>query len=201
MTANVRVVVEQRESALKVVNAALRFRPAGAADARPAGEANAATPAAGEPPSASQAAQFRRRLFETLRPDETQKSKLEEILADARRKTIQLRESSDAIERRRQLERVRAESRLRIGEILTPAQKPLYERLLAEFAGRDAGSFAGRLWVLEAGQPKALDVRLGLTDGSSTELVAGPLAEGAEVIVGLAAGAERREALPRPRLF
>jgi hypothetical protein len=49
-------------------------------------------------------------------------------------------------------------------------------------------------------------VRLGLTDGSATELVAGPLAEGAEVIVGLfdAARSANQPAgggLPRARFF
>ena len=34
MTANVRIVVDTRENVLKVPNAALRYRPAGAADAR-----------------------------------------------------------------------------------------------------------------------------------------------------------------------
>ena len=57
--------------------------------------------------------------------------------------------------------------------------------------------------MLEGGQPKAADVRLGLTDGSSTELVSG-LAEGAEVIVGTAdarAGAAAGGGLPRGRFF
>jgi HlyD family secretion protein len=43
----------------------------------------------------------------------------------------------------------------------------------------------GRLWVPGPdGQPKAVEVRTGLTDGSSTELLEGPLKEGDEVIVG-----------------
>jgi HlyD family secretion protein len=37
------------------------------------------------------------------------------------------------------------------------------------------------------GEPRPRDVRLGLTDGSATELVAGELTEGMEVIVGTAA--------------
>jgi HlyD family secretion protein len=60
--------------------------------------------------------------------------------------------------------------------------------------------------VLEAGEPKAIDVRLGLTDGSSTELVGGGLAEGAEVIIGVgdARAAPAQPAgggLPRGRFF
>jgi HlyD family secretion protein len=43
----------------------------------------------------------------------------------------------------------------------------------------------GRLWVPGPdGQPKAVEVRTGLTDGSSTEILEGPLKEGDEVIIG-----------------
>lgn len=49
--------------------------------------------------------------------------------------------------------------------------------------GRDAGG--GRVWVLGGdGKPKAIPVKLGLTDGSMTELLEGEVAEGTEVIVG-----------------
>lgn len=59
--------------------------------------------------------------------------------------------------------------------------------------GRDATQ--GRIYVLDGqGKPRALSVRLGVSDGSMTELLAGSaadaeLAEGAEVIVGSKAGA------------
>ena len=45
----------------------------------------------------------------------------------------------------------------------------------------------GRVYVLEDGEPRPRDVRLGLGDGSTTELVAGELAEGMQVVVGTAA--------------
>jgi hypothetical protein len=49
---------------------------------------------------------------------------------------------------------------------------------------------------------KPVDVRLGLSDGTSTELLGAALDEGADVVVGLAAGGDRRDAgLPRLRLF
>jgi HlyD family secretion protein len=53
---------------------------------------------------------------------------------------------------------------------------------------------AGRVWTLREGEPTPVEVRLGLTDGTSTELIAGALAEGAEVIVGV--GKARAEAGP-----
>jgi HlyD family secretion protein len=107
MTANVRIVVEHRESALKVPNAALRFRPPEAADA----------------PTARQA------------------------------------------------------------------------------KGTRTGGAAGRVWTLEDGRAKPLEVRLGLSDGASTELLGDLLAEGKEVIVGMAAAEKRDSGLPRMRLF
>ena len=43
----------------------------------------------------------------------------------------------------------------------------------------------GRLWIPGPdGQPKAVAVRTGLTDGTSTELLEGPLKEGDEIIIG-----------------
>jgi len=181
MTANVRIVVERRESVLKVANAALRFRP----NASP--EAKAAAEAAPVPQAGGQAVQqFRQRLLEETKPDESQKARLEEILNEARQRVAQLRDLKGDAERRRQVERIRAESRARILEVLTPAQRPAYERLLAEMGGRGPAA-AGRVWVLgDDGQPKPVDVRLGLSDGTSTELVEGPLREGAEVILGAA---------------
>jgi len=60
---------------------------------------------------------------------------------------------------------------------------------------------AGRVWMIgEEGQPKPVDVRIGLTDGTSTEFVEGPLTEGAEVILGIGnPAAETKNETPRRR--
>jgi HlyD family secretion protein len=110
MTANVRIVVEQRENALKIPNAALRFRPAQASEGQ--------------------------------------------------------------------------------GRAHAPSGR----------TNRNAGRSAS-VWVLEAGNLKEVDLRLGLSDGLSTEIVDGPLAEGSSVIVGLAAADSRGTGLPRFRIF
>ncbi|MCM5569254.1 efflux RND transporter periplasmic adaptor subunit [Burkholderiaceae bacterium FT117] len=44
---------------------------------------------------------------------------------------------------------------------------------------------SARLWLLENGEPRSIEVRTGLGDGSSTEVHSPELAEGAQVIVGL----------------
>jgi hypothetical protein len=59
------------------------------------------------------------------------------------------------------------------------------------------------VYVLENGAPKPLDVRLGLSDGMSTEVVSG-LDENAEVVIGAAdarGAASATGGLPRMRLF
>ena len=54
----------------------------------------------------------------------------------------------------------------------------------------------------EDGSPKAISVRLGLTDGSMTELVSGDIKEGTEVIVGQqTANTPKPAGAPGPRLF
>jgi HlyD family secretion protein len=200
MTANVRVTVDSRASVLKVPNAALRFRPAGTQDAKPAAEAN--------PQAAGGAAmqQFRARIAEELKPDDSQKAKLEEIFTESRQKFARVRDVANEGERRRQVERIRAETNARIGEILKPEQKEAWERVLAE-AGSRSRPVAGRVWSLQEGEPVAIEVRLGLTDGTSTEVMGG-LAEGAEVIVavgdgrsGAASSTPGAGGGPRGRLF
>jgi HlyD family secretion protein len=200
MTANVRIVVENRASALKVPNAALRWRPAGASDSKAPADAPPPQQAGGQAVQ-----QFRARIAEELKPTEAQQAQLEEIFVESRQKFGRVRDVPSEGERRRLLERIRAETNARIAEILMPEQKPAWERLLAESGSRGSAA-AGRLYVLENGQPKSVEVRLGLTDGSTTELVGGPLAEGAEVIIGVAeAGRSSGQApsggLPRGRFF
>jgi HlyD family secretion protein len=103
--------------------------------------------------------------------------------------------------RRKEAERIRSETNARIAEILTAEQRPAWERLLAE-AGTRGPSSAGRVYVLEGGAPKALDVRLGLSDGMSTEVISG-VNEGMEVVIGTADAAKPAAGggLPRGRFF
>lgn len=62
----------------------------------------------------------------------------------------------------------------------------------------------GQIWVQENGALKSVDVRLGLADGTNTELLGGPLAPGAAVVTGVTVGdATQTTATPaaRPTLF
>src|SRR5919108_271766 len=81
-----------------------------------------------------------------------------------------------------EVERIRSETNARIAEILTAEQRPTWERLLAESGARGQAT-VGRVYVLENGEPQPLDVRLGMSDGMSTEVLNG-LRESQEVIIG-----------------
>jgi HlyD family secretion protein len=150
MTANVRVVTEQRADVLKVPNAALRMRIAGV---EPPQRAKPAAQAASAAPGAALAATLPAAPAAHTGP------------------------AGSHAEGAEGTEGARSASR-------------------------------GRVYVLDAtGKPRALNVRLGVSDGSMTELLLGPksaadLAEGAEVIVGTksaAAGSAPRPAAGGPR--
>src|SRR5262249_10101468 len=65
------------------------------------------------------------------------------------------------------------------GQKWDPANKVSLDRPKQEVLRR------GRVWVLNSqGQPEARTLLLGITDGSSTEVVSGPLQAGDQVVVG-----------------
>jgi HlyD family secretion protein len=99
---------------------------------------------------------------------------------------------------------IRNESRLRIEDILRPEQKPRYAEIMAEQGGRGGQQTSGRVWVLEDGKPKAIEVRVGLTDGTATEISGAGIAEGMELLSGTqpAAGSAAQPAKGGPpRMF
>jgi HlyD family secretion protein len=213
MTANVRVVTDMRENVLKVPNSALRVRIAGVEPAAEAPAAGASAPVAAAPPGAGGGAntEFRNRVVNGLQLSAEQTAKVDAVYAELRPKFGALRDLTSE-ERPKARERLLSEVRARIGDVLTPEQKVKYSGLVAESASRT--STRGRIYLLdEQGKPVALNVRLGITDGTSTELLvsgtspdAARLSEGAAVITGLqssttaGAGAAPKAAAPTPRM-
>jgi HlyD family secretion protein len=165
--------------------------PAGAAS----GQSKVAAPSTGKPTGAAGVgggaggamAEFRNRLVTELKLTPEQVEKVDAIYGEARPQFMQMRDlPAEAKPRAR--EKIMAELRARIEGVLTAEQKPKYAAMQAEAASRT--STRGRIYVTSAdGKPKALNVRLGVSDGSMTELLLGPnaaaeLKEGTEVIVG-----------------
>ncbi len=183
MTANVRLVVDQKDGVLKVPNAALRFRLPGDDSAPVRGGGVPGPGAAGGPPSAEQ---IRERLVKSLGLTPEQQQKLEPILQDTGQKMRALagRGASDN-ERRVEGQRIREASREQIRAILTPEQRAKYDQGVADAqAGRQAVS--GRVFVFGPdGKPAPVAVQLGITDGNFTEVLGSALKETQEVLVGV----------------
>ena len=163
---------------------------AGAGSAPLTGSPAPAAPMAAAPaPGANAATEFRNRLVAELALTPAQVEKVDAIYAESRPKFATLRDLP-AEERPKARDRIMADIRARIGDVLTPEQKPKYAALVAQAASRQ--NTRGRIYLLgEDGKPVAYNVRLGITDGTSTELIvpagspeAPVLKEGAVVITG-----------------
>ncbi len=165
MTATLRVVTDERRDALRVPNAALRWRPPGAAQA------------AGAPPDNPLAAALRE--MDDLSP--AQRQEVDAILAEMRERMAALPADSEARRQATQAARQRMQSRL--NAVLTPEQRA---RLgAARGAARGAAGAAGTVWVVEGDEaPRAVPVRTGLSDGTVTEVLEGAIAPGARLVVG-----------------
>jgi len=159
-----------------------------AASAVRAPEVAAAPPVMG---GGNPASEFRNRVVTELALSPSQVEKVDAIYAEARSKFATLRELAPE-ERSKARERISADIRARIGDLLSVEQKPKYAALVAQAAGRQ--NTRGRIYLLgPEGEPRAYNVRLGITDGTSTELLVDPnspdaaiFKEGALVIVGTA---------------
>lgn len=200
--------------------------PVTAAAAPADGAAKSTAPAAGAPADAASAGggaggnnpatQFRNRLVAELALSASQIEKVDAIYADARPKFMALRDLAQE-ERGKARERITAEIRAKLRELMSPEQKPKFDAIVMEAASRQ--STRGRIYLMGAdGKPKAYNVRLGISDGSSTELIVTPnspdaaeLIEGAAVIIGTitpgsatssatGAGAQRPAAATGPRM-
>jgi HlyD family secretion protein len=202
MTANVKLVYAEKPSVLKVPNAALRFRPAGAdpGPAAPARGGQGGPSAAASESGGRSLAEMGDRLVTALGLSPEQQKKLEPILADVRQQMSALRDLSDS-EHRARAAKIREATRAKIRDILTAEQRAKYE----QFAGRQrrGGAAAagagtpGRIWILALdGKPKAVNLTLGLSDGTMTEVLGGDIKEGQEVIIGIAAAAQQNRATP-----
>jgi HlyD family secretion protein len=212
MTANLRILTEERRDVLRVANAALRWRPASetAPAAAPAGNpfapsmpfgpgpgggAGAARPpggaAQGQQGAAAQRqmAEFVEALKRDLALSPEQAAQVDEAMAEARR-SARSRFTPDmpAAQRGEAFRRLREEIATQIAALLTPAQREGFEALRERFAAERPGQgVSGRVFVPGPdGKPEPVAVRLGPSDGAFTEVLSGRLVEGDQAIVGVA---------------
>ena len=184
MTANVKIVVDERHSALKVPNAALRFQP------DHIGNDQRKPPERSSPPGASGTDRMKR-LVEALNLDEKQQDQLGEIFAEMRERIGAMRRQGASPEDIRvEIDRMRLRSRDAVLAMLTPEQRDKFSQLDAARASNPL--MQARVWVLRPdGQPSPVDILAGISDGSFTEVVRGDLRPRQEVIIGTAQSSRR----------
>ncbi len=199
MTANLQVVTEDRRDVLRIANAALRFRPSGAA----ATSAPAALPRTSQGQGAgqgdrgaAQGAAFRERIETELQPTPEQKQAIDAIMQERRAGIREAMAGLSQDERRATFRKARAEMIAKVAAVLDDERKAKFEAMMQEGRAAPQQGTPGRVYVLgEDGQPKAVPVMLGPTDGAYTELVSGDLKEGQAVIIG---GGPRATTTPAP---
>jgi HlyD family secretion protein len=177
LTANVRIVVDEQDNALKVANAALRFRPVGAAEVTtpdvtpaPASAPRGAVAATGSRQAVGQGDGTDRlaQLTQLVDLSAEQQRQIKLIMDDSRQQVRASRQAGGnegAPGGNRAGQQGRAQLENRIAALLTPDQNAKFK---AAREGRNgAGTRRGRVWITDgAGALKPVDVTLGISDGA-----------------------------------
>ena len=181
MTANIQIIVDERQNALKVPNAALRFKPNGE-DAKSTGASRSAMASSGE---TAQPEERLKQLTAALRLTESQQNQVRVILSDAREKLEALRrQDAPPEEIRRETQAQRERTRNVVATLLSPEQREKYVRFAAAQEG--GTPLRGKVYVAaEKDKPQPVDLVLGISDGTFTEVVSGDLKTGQQVIIGV----------------
>jgi len=181
MTANIQIIVDERPNALKVPNAALRFKPNGE-ETKSAGEPS------GSPASSVDMLRPEERLQQltaALHLTAPQQNQVRVILTEAREQLETLRrQDATPDEIRRETWALHSRTRKDLAALLSPEQREKYVRLAAAQEGISA--HRGTVYVAgDKGKPQPVELVLGIGDGTFTEVVSGNLSTGQQVIIGV----------------
>lgn len=192
LTANVRIVVDERSDTLKVANAALRFRPigiteGGAPDSTTpvsSGAAVAATSAGrgGSQQGGNAAADRLAQLTKLLDLTSEQQAQVKTLIAGSRERQRAARQGGQA-GAPASGQQARAQFDAALMAMLTDEQREKY-RVSIE-ARNGSGTRRGRVWVVDGhGGARPIELELGISDGAMTEVVSGDIQEGESIIIG-----------------
>ncbi|WP_339726049.1 efflux RND transporter periplasmic adaptor subunit [uncultured Paraglaciecola sp.] len=179
MTANVDIILGQRNNVLRVANSALRFSPESESESR------------SDSRDGSQRAQ---QLAEQLALDVSQTAKLAAVMEKMQSVTQQMRDSRSAMpgaggpppDMREQMKKLRSQTEIELKSFLTPEQMDKYQAMnqqRRQSRVKDADYQRGTVWVLNEGKPHRVNVRVGIADLEYSEVVSEQLKDGDAVIV------------------
>ena len=198
MTANVEIIAGEREDALRIPNAALRFVPEGAEpETPPGGEGGppggggaggggpgggGGGPPGGGGPGGGGPGAFLDQLVDELELTDEQAAQVREIAAGNRQRVQELRAQGIPFPE------IRPRIRQMMGEAIRPLLNPDQLEKFGELFG-GAAARRVRIWVVgRDGEPEPVELLVGISDNSHTEVIrviGGELADGDEVIVGI----------------
>ncbi|MCJ7703985.1 MAG: efflux RND transporter periplasmic adaptor subunit [Desulfobacterales bacterium] len=187
MTANVSVQIEHKGNILKIPNSALRFRPESAKKEETSNRKQ-------EAPSSDKGGAVLERLAKELSLTADQQSKIEMVLRASKSEFQEIREKSKPEDARI---RIRALMRQKIWGFLTEEQKEKMKEMGQ--SSEKSRARPGRVWIsTPEGKPIPVEITVGITDGTFSEVVTGNLQEGAEVVVEEMMNKKARPSTPSP---
>ena len=210
LTANLRIETDRRDDAVRVSNAALRWRPAADVATPPPENRNAASTENAQAVGGAEASgrgdgggragrsggggpgRMFGELVSTMKAElslsAAQEKEIDTAISDARGEFRAMRGGEQDPAARREAGRVlRTQVEDRLALLLTPEQRNKFDDIrkrLTENGSGQGGGQTGRVYVMGSdGKAEAVTVRLGVTDGGMTEVVSG-LEAGRDVIIG-----------------
>lgn len=184
MTANIDIILGQRDDVLRASNSALRFTPDG--DIAQSSSTNGLAKA--------------KQLGQELELNPKQVEQLGSVLNDMQNAIQALREQSAAggpvsggppSDTRQQMRKIRSQMQTQLQGFLSPEQIDKYQALAelqrptrnAQANISDANYQRGTVWILKDGQPHPVNVRVGISDLEYSEILSRELKDGQQVIV------------------
>ena len=184
MTASLRVETDRRDNVVRVPNAALRWRPPSLAAETPnAQPAQEARPGAAR---GRNVGEMIAALKSEVKLSPEQEKEIDAAVAGMRKVFGGAAAESEPGARREQARAAREEFDQHLNAVLNAEQRAKFAEIRQRFAeGREGrATQSGRVFVLGPnGKPLGITVRLGASDGGSTEVVSG-LEAGRDLIIG-----------------
>jgi HlyD family secretion protein len=199
MTANVSFLVAERQDVIKVPTAALRFQPEGAAPDTGSQGGQAPAPQRGGSSGGGRFQEMQQQLTKELSLTPEQQTRLSEVFQKTGRQFRGMREEESEERRQAMRREMQVQIRAQIREMLTPEQRQKYEALLRARDDTQPQTRPGRVWVLGAnGTPEPRPLTIGIANDTHTEVVAGELTAGQQVITGLLVSKASKRPAPPP---
>jgi HlyD family secretion protein len=199
MTANVSFLVAERQDVIKIPTAALRFQPEGAAPDTGSQGAQAPAPQRVGGSGGGRFQEMQQQLTKELSLTPEQQTHLSEVFQKTGRQFRAMREEEPEERRQAMRREMQTQIRAQIREMLTPEQRQKYEALLRARDETQPQTRPGRVWVLGAnGTPEPRPLTIGIANDTHTEVVAGGLTAGQQVITGFLASKSSKRPAPPP---